>query len=62
VGFEKGDAKPIPVGAQMVVTFLSDRTANGMGLETVEGLQWEPVLRASSGRDIALAGFWNRRP
>ena len=23
---------------------------------------WEPGLRAACGRDIALAGFWNRRP
>src|SRR5512139_3416954 len=32
------NAKPIPVGAQVVVTFLSDRTASGMVLGTVEGL------------------------
>ena len=31
-------AKPIPAGAQVVVTFLSDRTASGMVLGTVEGL------------------------
>ncbi|MFN8464556.1 MAG: hypothetical protein U0X20_03360 [Caldilineaceae bacterium] len=32
------NAKPIPVGAQVVVTFLSDRTASGMVLGTLEGL------------------------
>jgi hypothetical protein len=32
------NARPIPVGAQVVVTFLSDRTASGMVLGTVEGL------------------------
>ena len=32
------NAKPIPVGAQVGVTFLSDRTASGMVLGTVEGL------------------------
>src|SRR5512139_3697321 len=32
------NAQPVPVGAQVVVTFLSDRTASGMVLGTVEGL------------------------
>src|SRR5262245_33768530 len=32
------DARPLPVGAQVIVTFLSDRTASGMVLGTVEGL------------------------
>ena len=32
------NAAAMPVGAQVVVTFLSDRTASGMVLGTVEGL------------------------
>ena len=31
-------AEPIPPGAQVIVMFLSDRTASGMVLGTIEGL------------------------
>ena len=57
------NAKPIPVGAQVVVTFLSDRAASGMVLGTVEGLlswrriappafaeQMQPQLQATLAR------------
>ena len=30
--------QPVPVGAQVIVTFLSDRTASGMVVGTIEGL------------------------
>ena len=56
------NAAPMPVGAQVVVTFLSDRAASGMVLGTVEGLlSWrrtappafaermQPHLQATSG-------------
>ena len=31
-------ARPVPVGSQVIVTFLSDRTASGMVVGTIEGL------------------------
>ena len=38
------NAEPFPVGAQVIVLFLSDRTASGMVLGTIEGLlSWRRV-------------------
>ncbi len=38
------NAEPIPAGAQVIVMFLSDRTASGMVLGTIEGLlSWRRI-------------------
>ena len=63
------NAEAYPVGAQVVVTFLSDRTASGMVLGTVEGLlSWrrvappafaermQPYLQATAARCGELDG------